>query len=185
MADFDQVTLFQLVTDSDTIFLGEVLEAGADNFRVRMAELVKGREIASELLILSAESAPPGAQVVIFATRQSGKGFRPLGFAGEGVLAVEDGMVILESLKGTGKAAQDIGSRGEIVRGYPVPLDAFAGALIGFFQCYSQPSSEQPERASGHTISRTCNDGDLDAFNSQPWPAGYFADIARKLTEDH
>lgn len=183
-ADFGQMTLFQLVLGADVILLGRVTHIGDKSLRLKKQSVLKGRDIAPNPVVQTTEKAAPGSRALVFAKAEPDGTLRPLGFSGEGLMSVQGGVLALEALTGTGKAPKALGTKvGETSPGFPVPIADFSYAITGFFACFALVPGGG-SNAPTPSILPLCDSAALEAYASQPWPAGYFAAIAKKLTDD-
>jgi hypothetical protein len=185
LADYGQMTLFQLLTRAEIVVSGEIQNVKGETYDLAVDHAFRPLETEKILTVARIDTFrlgtrwadyAEGQKVVVFAVpgATANEPIRPLGVAGEGELPADEAAVYLQSLSRPPKHLQLTSVQGGEQTAYRVGSEEFRSAISGFFECYL-PSKEL-------RIARLCEAEALTDYRKSSWLAAHLANIADRLT---
>lgn len=184
LADYAQMTLFQLLTRAEIVVSGEIQNIKGETYDIVVDHAFRPLETEKILTVARIDSFrlgirwadyAEGQKVVIFAVpgATADKPIYPLGVAGEGELPADKSAVYLQSLSRTPKHLQLTSIQGGEQTAYRIGSDEFRNAISGFFECYL-PSEVL-------RMTKLCETDALKDYRKSSWLAAHLANIADRL----
>lgn len=183
-ADYEPMTLFELLTGAEIIVRGDIRNVTTDSYDLVVERAYRPAETPQVLHVARIDryrlderwaDYAEGQSVVVFAEprERADDPIRPSGAAGEGELPTDGEYVYVRALS----RPPDRLDRGPIPGGtqlaYRLDAAGFDRAIAGFFSCYRP--SETPR------IVRICETRARDAYRESSWLAAHLSGIAERL----
>lgn len=189
IADYDPMTLFQMLMRADTIVTGEITQVRASTYDLEVRRSFRPGKVPPVLTVRRIDDLETasrwtdyaaGQQVVLFArtSADADAPVTPLGAIGEGEVPRDDVAVYVPKLAGSVGAPTTANVAGAPVTGHSFAIGEFSTALEGFFRCYAPSSGEIK---SG--LVRLCGTAEIASFREQSGLAGHLAGIAERILQ--
>jgi hypothetical protein len=186
-ADYDPMTLYQMLMRADTVVTGRITQVQASTYDLEVSESFHPADVPSVLSVLRIDGLPradrwvayaPGQELVLFATGGGDAPLEPLGEAGEGEVPRDAETVYLPNLARSDRTQSSARIAGGELVGYPIGIEEFSAAIEGFFRCFSRRPAEAPDQSP--KLERRCDDAELRDYRTQSWLAGHLAGISER-----
>lgn len=186
LADYAQMTLFQMLARAEIVVRGEVRNVTDKTYDLVVDHSFKSAEPQDVLTVRRVDTLrlgdrwadyEDGQHVVLFAApAAAGEAtLTPLGAAGEGELPADAAAIYLAGLS---RPPAHL-TRGTYLGGssqyYRVDAAEFRDAVTGFYDCY-RPTGQG-------RIARLCDDAARAEYRQRSWLAAHVSGIADRLTE--
>lgn len=189
-ADYDPLTLFQMLMMADTVVSGEIVEVRSTTYDLAVRRAFRPRVAPPILTVQRIDSLPlasrwaayaKGQELILFARSVASNeaNLIPLGAAGEGEVPRDAEAVYLPVLPGLDRAPGSAQVAGAAVTGHRAGSAEFSEAVEGYFHCYA-PREEMVADAKTRFES-LCGDIELAEFRASSWLADYLAGIAERV----
>lgn len=184
-ADYEPMTLFELLTGAEIVVRGDIRNVTADSYDLAVERAYRPAGTPQVLHVVRIDTFrlderwadyAEGQSVVVFAEPREGADdpIRPLGAAGEGELPTDGEYVYLRALSRPPARLVRAQIPGGTQLAYRLDAEVFDRAIAGFFNCYRPSATPR--------IVRICETGARDAYRESSWLAAHLAGIAERLT---
>lgn len=195
-ADYDPMTLFQMLVRADIIVSGEITRVDGSTYDIQVEDsfqtievplvlTVQRLELEKEDLVFDRIDITPGQQIVLFAMtgKETDEPLTPLGAIGEGEIIRDDVAVYLPKLPQIDRVSETFQVAGRRVSGYRVETEVFSTSIKGFFRCFGRDTARG---ISARTkLVPLCDDTERANLQSDSWLAEYLTAIAQRLIEGY
>lgn len=189
-ADYNPLTLIQMLIRADIVASGRIVRLDAANYEFEVALAIRPEELQRTLTVrrVDGPNRPDlrwgvytvGQTFVLFAKNGDGAGapLIPLGAAGEGEMPRDEEAVYPMVMAGSPGRRVTADLFGRTVTAYRFEADEFFASAEGFYRCFTP----RPDRVP--TIEIRCEASELAAYRAQSRLSSHFVGIVEKLLEE-